>query len=235
MRSRKNDYVITKEEVHEYANDWLASALKLDYQGRKCTGYVVLQILLIAASRVVSVFAACRDLADAPTSTTIFNVLDQSLPDIDELERRLNVALVRKIPRALRRKSRVVAIDLTLLPYYGQPHEDAKEIYRSKPKAGTSSFHAYATAVVIHKGYRYTLALTRVEYGESMKDIVQRLLRIVRRRDVNIRYLLLDKGFFSVSVIRYLKRQGMDSSFPRSYADGRNPIPKLRRPGCERC
>ena len=208
MRSRKNDYVITKEEVHGYANDWLASALKLEYHGRKCSGYVVLQILLIAASRVVSVCAACKDLADAPTSTTIFNALDASLPEIQELERRLNLALVSKVPPALRRKSRVVAIDLTLLPYYGQPFEDKKEIYRSKPKAGTSSFHAYATAIVIHKGYRYTLALTRVEYGEAMKDVVQRLLRIVRRRDVKVRYLLLDKGFFSVSVMSYLKRAG---------------------------
>jgi len=206
MRSRKNEYVITKDEVHGYANDWLGTALKLEYQGRKCSGYIVLQILLIAAARVVSVYAACRDLADAPTHTTIFNALNASLPEIQELERRLNLALVSKVPRALRRKSRIVAIDLTLLPYYGQPHEDKKEIYRSKSKAGTSSFHAYATAVVIHKGYRYTLALTRVEYGEAMKDVVQRLLRIVRRRDVKIRYLLLDKGFFSVSVMSYLKR-----------------------------
>ena len=233
MRSRKKDYVITKEEVHGYANEWLAASLKLEYQGRKCSGYVVLQILLIAASRVVSVFAACRDLADAPTNVTIFNALKATLPEIQELERRLNSALVGRIPRALRRKSRVIAIDLTLLPYYGQPHEDKKEIYRSKPKAGTSSFHAYATAVVIHKGYRYTLALTHVEYGESMKDVVQRLLRIVRRRNVRIRYLLLDKGFFSVSVMSYLKRAGHGFIIPvmvrgRKKSDSKAPPTGLR-------
>ena len=94
MRSRKNEYVVTKEEVHGIANDWLASSLKLEYQGRKCSGHVVLQILLIAAARVVSVFAACRDLADAPTSVTIFNALDASLPEIQELERRLNLSRV---------------------------------------------------------------------------------------------------------------------------------------------
>ena len=102
----------------------------------------------------------------------------------------------------------MVAIDLTLIPYHGQPAQSEKEIYRSKPKSGTSHFHAYATAVAVHKGYRYTLALTRVEYGEAMKDIVQRLIRIVRDRGVKIRYLLLDKGFFSVSVMTYLKRAG---------------------------
>jgi hypothetical protein len=37
-----------------------------------------------------------------------------------------------------------LAIDLTLIPYHGQPQADPKEIYRSKAKDGTSHFHAYA-------------------------------------------------------------------------------------------
>jgi Transposase DDE domain len=206
MRSRKSEYIITKEEVHAFANDWLATAVRLEYAGRKCTTYVLLEILLIAASRVVSVFAACRDLADAPSNVTIFNALYATLPEVWELERRLNRALVTKVPRALKRKARMLAIDLTLIPYHGQPANDEKEIYRSKPKSGTSHFHAYATAAVVHNGYRYTLALTRVEYGEAMKEVLRRLLQIVRRRDVRIKFLLLDKGFYSVSVMTYLKR-----------------------------
>jgi hypothetical protein len=166
----------------------------------------LLQILLIAAARVVSVCAACRDLADAPSSGAIYHALRASLPELPELERRLNLALATELPRALRRKTRIVAIDLTLIPYHGQPAHSEKEIYRSTPKSGTTHFHAYATAAVVHHGYRYTLALTRVEYGEKMKDVVQRLLKIVRRRGVKVRFLLLDKGFFSVEVISYLNR-----------------------------
>jgi putative transposase len=207
MRSRK-DYIITKEQVHGYANQWLSSALRLEYEGTKCTASTLLQVLLIAAARVVSIFAACRDLADAPCDQTIRNALQLSLPEIAELERRLNLALVTKLPKALRRRRRVLAIDLTLIPYHGQPACAQKEIYRSQPKSGTTHFHAYATAVVLHKGHRYSLALCRVERGEAMKDVVQRLLAIVRRRGVKIRYLLLDKGFFSVAVITYLQRAG---------------------------
>ena len=143
----------------------------------------MIQILLIAAARAVSVFAVCRDLADAPCDQTIRNVLEETLPEMAELERRLNHTLVTDLPKALRRKSRMIAIDLTLIPYHGQPHEDEKEIYRSSPsqasQSGTTHFHAYATAVVVHKGHRYALALTHVEYGESMKDVVQRLLATV--------------------------------------------------------
>lgn len=134
----------------------------------------------------------------------------------------VNRALVTKLPKALFRKSRRIAIGLTLIPYHGQPQVDEKEIYRSAPKSGTTHFHAYATAAVVHKGHRYTLAVTRVEQGEKMKVVVQRLLAIVRRRPVKIRFLLLDKGFFSVEVISYLKRAGCGFIIP-AIVRGRQP------------
>jgi putative transposase len=202
----QSEYIITKKEVHGYANLWLEAALKLEYEGYKCNGGMVLQILLIAASRVVSIFAACRDLADAPSDDTIRNALFATLPDIAELEKRLNRSLCTELPKALTRKSRKIAIDLTLIPYHGQPAFDKKEIYRSKPKSGTSHFHAYATAIVVHKGYRFTLALTYVQRGEALKDVVKRLIRLVRRQGVKIKYTLLDKEFCSVEVMQYLKR-----------------------------
>ena len=192
MRSRTN-YIITKEEVYSYSENWLSTALRLDYEGRKCTTSVLFRILLIAAGRVVSLFAACRDLADAPCSRTVYDALSATLPDIRELEKRLNRSLCHKLPKALLRKSRILAIDLTLIPYHGRPAFDSKEIFRSKPKSGTSHFHAYATTAVVHKGYRYTVALMHVEYGVSMKEVVKQLGQLIRRRGIKIRYLLLDK------------------------------------------
>ena len=229
MRSREQ-YIITKDQVHDYANDWLSTSLKLEYRGRKCTAETLLQILLIAAARTVSIFAACRDLADAPCDQTIRNALEASLPDIAELERRLNLSLHTNLPKALFRKSRRIAIDLTLIPYHGQPHQDEKEIYRSAPKSGTTHFHAYATAAVMHKGHRYTLALLHVEYGTKMKDVVQQLLKIVRSRGVKIQYLLLDKGFFSVEVVTYLKRAGTGFIIP-AMARGRKPKGRKKATG----
>jgi putative transposase len=220
MRSR-SDYIVTKDQVYGYAQHWLSVGLRLEYEGTKCTASTLFQVLLIAASRVVSVFAACRDLADAPTDQTIRNALTASLPAIDELERRLNLSLVTDLPKALRRKARIVAIDLTLIPYHGEPAYDRKEIYRSSPKSGTTHFHAYATAIVVHKGYRYTLALTRVARGEKMKAVVQRLLVLVRRQ-VKVKFLLLDKGFFNVELVSYLRRAGHGFIIPA--------VPRGRKP-----
>lgn len=229
MRSRPQ-YIITKDQVHDYANDWLSAALKLEYRGRKCTAEILLQILLIAAARTVSIFAACRDLADAPSDQTIRNALQASLPDIAGLQRRLNLSLCTNLPKALFRKPRRIAIDLTLIPYHGEPHQDEQEIYRSTPKSGTTHFHAYATAAVVHKGHRYTLALLRVEYGMKMKEVVGQLLKIVRSRGLKIRFLLLDKGFFSVEVITYLKRAGTGFIIP-AMARGRKPKGRKKATG----
>ena len=229
MRSQ-TDYIATRHDAYRLAERWLGKALKFDYKGTKCDGRILLQILLVAAARIVSIYAACRDLGCGPTDQTIRNALARTMPDLPELERRLNRALATDLPKALFRKARMVAIDLTLIPYHGQPSRDVKEIFRSAPKSGTTHFHAYATAIVLDHGHRYTLALTRVEYGESMKEVVKRLVRIVRSRKVKIKFLLLDKGFFSVDVIRYLKRAGHGFIIP-AFPRGRKPKPPKRLSG----
>ena len=70
----------------------------------------------------------------------------------------------------------------------------------------------------------------RVEHGEKMKDVVQRLLKIVRSRGVKTRYLLLDKGFFSVKVITYLKRAGVGFIIP-AMVRGRKPKGRKKTTG----
>jgi putative transposase len=169
-------------------------------------------------------------LTDAPSDQTIRAALSRSLPEIPELERRLNRALATKLPKALWRKARMVAIDLTLIPYHGQPAHDVREIYRGAPKSGTTHFHAYATLAVLHKGHRYTLAVARVQRGEAMQDVVRKLLRIVRRRRLKIKFLLLDKGFFSVAVISCLKRAGHGFIIPAA-PRGRKPKPPKKPTG----
>ena len=76
-------------------------------------------------------FAACRDLADAPSDQTIRNALAATLPwNGPDFNAHLILPWSRITLKALRRKSRMVAIDLTLIPYHGQPALDKKEIFR---------------------------------------------------------------------------------------------------------
>ncbi len=128
-----------------------------------------------------------------------------TLPDFAELQRRLNAALANNLPRTLRRSPQRMAADLVLIPYHGQPQHDPDEIYRSEAKSGTSHFHASATLYVIRNGYRFTVALTPVSRGEPLEAVLKRLLHQAAQVGIRCRLLLLDRGFYSVGVIRYLQ------------------------------
>jgi hypothetical protein len=222
MRSRKNQCTVNCREVHDRVGAVVQQHVQLEDYGYRCRALVLLNILFFAVSRISSIFAACRNLADTPTQQTVFNALVATLPEYHELEKRLNAALVDGVPKALRRHAQTLAIDLTLIPYHGQPYRDPKEIYRSQPKDGTSHFHAYATCYVVRKGHRFTIALTPVCRGERMEEVVRRLLRQARVQGVKCRLLLLDRGFYSVAVIRYLQAAHVPFLMPAIHR-GRKP------------
>src|SRR5207253_4989677 len=116
-------------------------------------------------------------LRDAPSDSALHAALMATLPEIHELQRRLNRALQGDLPRALRRRRQALACDLLLIPYHGEPLVDAREVYRGQAKSGTTHFHAYATAYVIKKGQRFTVALVYVRKGDDLADVVKELLR----------------------------------------------------------
>jgi len=202
---RTTHCTITAGTVQARTQFLLQKHLRLPDRGRKCTAGVLWTVLLYAAARITSLAAACAALRDAPSDSAAHDALLAGLPAFAELQRRLNRALQGELPRALRRRRQPLAIDLTLIPYHGQPLHDAKEIYRSQPKSGTTHFHAYATAYVIRHGLRFTVGLTAVYRGEALADIIRRLLAQAAKAGVYPRYLLLDRGFCSVEVIRYLQ------------------------------
>jgi hypothetical protein len=205
MRSRKNYCSVSPQEVYDRAAAIVQAHVQIQDHGHKCTSRVLLNILFFAAARITSIFAACRNLADAPTDQAVGYALIAMLPEADLLQQRINAALRADLPKALRRKPQYLAIDLTLIPYHGQPFRNENEIYRSQPKNGTSHFHAYATCYVVRKGYRFTIAMMPVPKGESMAVVVRELIRKAAQAGVKCRVLLLDRGFYSVQVIRYLQ------------------------------
>jgi putative transposase len=196
---------MTAGTVQARAQSVLQQHLRLPDHGRKSTAWVLWTVLLYAAARITSLAAACAALRDAPSDTTAHDALLAGLPAFAELQRRLNRALQGDLPKALRRRRQPLAIDLVLIPYHGQYLHEEREVYRSQPKGGTSHFHAYATAYVIRRGLRFTAGLTAVYQGEALADVIRRLLAQAAKAGVYPRYLLLDRGFCSVAVIRYLQ------------------------------
>jgi Transposase DDE domain len=202
---RQRHYTLTPAAVRAHAQLLCQKHLRLADHGPKCTAGLLWAVLLWAASRISSIAAACAALRDAPSDSAFHAALAATLPALAELQRRVNRALQGDLPRCLRRRRQPLAIDLHLVPYHGQPLHDEPEVYRSAARDGTSHFHAYATCYVIRKGLRFTLALTAVRRGEPLPRVVQRLLAQAAKAGVRPRYLLLDRGFCSVAVIRALQ------------------------------
>ena len=202
---RPKNSTLTARQVHRCAASILQDHLKLPDHGPKCRAGPLLTLLFYAAARITSLSDACKCLRDAPSDEAARLALIATLPDFAELQRRLNAALADNLPRPLRRREQRLAADVVLIPYHGQPLQDPEEIYRSFAKSGTSHFHAYATLYVIHRGCRFTVALTAVKGGEALEEVLKRLLHQAAAVGVRCRLLLLDRGFYSVGVIRYLQ------------------------------
>jgi Transposase DDE domain len=202
---RQGHYTVTPAAVRAHAQLLCQQHLRLQDHGPKCTAGMLWTVLCYAACRITSIAAACQALRRAPSDTAVHDALLATLPETAELQRRVNRALQGDLPKALRRRRQPLAIDLHLVPYHGLPLHDEKEIYRSRAKDGTSHFHAYATAYVIRQGLRFTVALAAVQRGEPLKEVVRRLLDQAARAGVRPRYVLLDRGFCSVDVLRYLQ------------------------------
>src|SRR3954469_20393320 len=202
---RPPHHILDRNRVHRLAAEHLQQHLQFKDYKRKTSAQVLWSLLLAAAARITSLSDACGRLDRVPSDETARKALMATLPDYAALQRQLNAALAGHLPKILRRRLQRLAIDLTLIPYHGRPFRDPAEIYRSQAKSGTSHFHAYATAYVIRKGQRYTVALTGVQKGEPLKEVVQRLLRQAARVGIRPRLLLLDRGFYSVAVGRYLQ------------------------------
>lgn len=214
MRSGAS-HTISSHEVHQWALSWLIESMRMKDHGWLCKSSVVWSIVLRAAARTCSLFAACRDLAHGPSEQAVINALGDGLPKtLRVLEDRLNGALVDRLPRRLQTRSWPVAIDWHLVPYYGEPKRSRNEIFYGKPRQGTKKFHAYATACIVSHGVRYTLAVTWVRRHETTVVALRRLLGRIREKGLRIKRLLLDRAFFSATVTHFLQQEQVPFLMP---------------------
>ena len=70
--------------------------------------------MLAAAARISSLSDTCRRLRGVPDEHVVAEALYATLPDYNRLRRRVQDALHGHLPKALRRRTQVVALDLTL-------------------------------------------------------------------------------------------------------------------------
>lgn len=113
-------------------------------------------------------------------------------------------SVLKASPFLNRRTAVDVAIDIHNVPYYGKPAgELALWLRHSREFRGTCLGFAVLTASVVVKGRRFVIAVVPLHTFANIPELVEKTIREARRY-VRLRYVFLDRGFYSVDVIRTL-------------------------------
>jgi putative transposase len=174
---------------------------------------LLVQVLVRASAERRSLDAIARLAKMAPSVETIRKALLRWLPKTAaDLEPVITEALHRRLPKALGRRPRTMAIDFHNKPYYGV--KNTPGTIRGQRKASTKTFFAYATLMVIRKGLTFTVGLMPVVKDQEMTTIIDGLLRQAALKGLKPRRLLLDRGFYAAKVMLHLEKQGIAYVIP---------------------
>jgi len=197
---------LTDQKVLDHAQNLLAEHLPLTADGYVCTTDDLLKVLLSIAANTGTLESVCADLVGTPDPETIRAYFNEQLQvdDLPDLAQRLNRALAAEIPERVKRQAREVAIDLHDRPYYGKVPQAAGRWVRGPAKDGTTRFYRVATAYLMVKHLRVTLAVRFVLPTEDTVTILNDLLECVKTLGIRVARLFLDRGFGGIAVMKYL-------------------------------
>ncbi len=99
------------------------------------------------------------------------------------------------------KKPLIVALDWHDEMYYGSL--EAEGIIGTKNNRGTNYAYEYATASIVVKGLRFTIAVIPVKQRSAV-GMIRTVMEIIDELGIKISILLMDGGFFSVDAINYL-------------------------------
>ena len=217
--SRPNDTIVPSELTASDALREIIAVLKehfpLEMPGRKWADEDIYRVLIQASAEASTVEHICEKMETGPDANTVFYWLKplESQP-LRQLEARVNEALVARLPPRLGYRPRRTAIDFVFIPYHGEPAREEEEIRRGRAKHGTTHFHCYATAYIIYKNKRVTVALTVVRADDDALTVLQRLLARLKELGLRCSRLYLDREFYCVPIIRFLQKQPFVSIMP---------------------
>jgi hypothetical protein len=201
-------YELKAEDIRAYTLKLLKDHVQLAVAGYVCTTEVILDVVLKASAESSSIEAASNDLQAAADSNTIREYLNAALEiqALREQENEMNAALAECIPDSMPRTQVEVAIDFHDEPFYGKQADLRAVTCPGQAKKGTTHFIRIASAYVIWRQVRLTLALRYVLPDENALDILKILLKRLQELGFRqIRVLYLDKGFASTKIIDHLK------------------------------
>jgi putative transposase len=199
---------LTAEDIRQTLQEVAQEHLPFEVDGYVCTSEMIYDVLMKAAIEGISVDAVCRDLEDSAAGNTIREIINGQLSkeQLRQHEAELNAALAARLPAQLRKLRLEAAIDEHDEPFYGKTPELRTYAYRSRAKQGTTRFFRIASAYVIYRQLRLTLAVTFVLPEDETVEVVRRLYQRLQALKLHLGVLYLDRGYCSGGVIAYLNQ-----------------------------
>jgi putative transposase len=199
-------YELKDKDVHHTAMTNVKKHLSLNSNGYECDTEMLINVLFKAATENVSIETACNDLENVIGGNTIREYLNDQLDvcHLREQECEMNRALAEGVPDEVYQHKIEAAFDFHDEPFYGKTPELRTYACRGKAKKGTTHFFRIASAYVIWRQLRLTLAVTYVLPEDTALDVLKRLLFRLKGLNLLLSVLYLDKGFCSTATIRYL-------------------------------
>lgn len=196
---------ITPAVIHQQARYALERCLdgKPFHQSVSVTD--LLNLLLLMAAHTASLFATVRRFFPF-SHETASRAVKANLPSRERLVTGLVQALyeVALFSRQDRRRRWLVAIDTHYVAYYGQK---TRGILGGPKKQGTKWFFGYATACLLHRHRRYTIALCPLDASMKPHEIVRTLLTQIAAQGLHICGVALDSAFDSGETLLVLQER----------------------------
>jgi hypothetical protein len=210
---RRDHYTLSYTDVCALSLQTLLVALGQTFRLCSVAPALLLRLLLRAAAERRSLSAIVQNARNVPCAETIRQALLACLPEqAADLCAALAQAMLHRLPRRLAGRSHVMAADLHLKPYYG--NRRTKGTYRGQRKASTKTFFAYATLFLVHQGQRFTVGLVPVTNGQEQTAILEALLQQAATAGLRPKVLLLDRGFYAATTLRWLQEQNIPFVMP---------------------
>lgn len=208
----RHAHSISPAVVHRQARDVLQGVLDWKPFGKLVTVAHVIDLLLLMAASASSLFAVAKRFFEF-SHETASRAVKANLPNMDRLVQGLLHSLYQTaaFSRLDRRRRWLLAIDTHYVAYYGQRTPD---VMGGPKKQGTKWFFGYATAVLLHKGRRFTIALCPLAPKIKPHEIVRTLLQQIAEKGLKIRGVVLDSGFDSGEVFLLLQERGLTYTLP---------------------
>jgi putative transposase len=167
-------YKLNAEAVRAIMVKTMERHLSVRTEGYRCTTTQTFDLLLKAVAEGSSLEAVCEDSGGAVDSNTLREQVNRALPisQLRSQESEMNAALQAAIPNDLPYGGLEVAIDTHDEPFYGKTPVLRAYTCKTRAKNGTTRFFRIASAYVIWREVRLTLALTYVLPDDPLPTVV---------------------------------------------------------------